>query len=142
MSGSRAVSRQPIRPDRVRSTRGGFAYIPNRFLHGGYFATLDAHELSLYVFLVLAGDRQGVSYYGHESICSTLGITREAYLDARNALIAKDLIAFDGKRFQVLSLPREPLVACLPPLLTRDDFETHDPATVQQLVAEHLGRRR
>jgi hypothetical protein len=142
VSSSRPVNRHPIRPDRIRTTRGGFAYIPNRFLHGGYLATLDAHELSLYVFLVLAGDRHGVSYYGHESICSTLGITREAYLDSRNALIAKDLIAFDGKRFQVLSLPKEPVVRCPPPLLTSEDLETHDPATVRQLIAEHFGRRR
>jgi len=32
----------------------------------------------------------------------------EQYLDARNALIDKDLIAFDGTRFQVLFLPMSP----------------------------------
>jgi len=136
------MARTPIRPDRVRSTRGGFAYLPNRFLHDGYFTTLSDGERSLYLFLVLAGDRNGVSYYGHESICATLGVTREAYLHQRSALIAKDLIAFDGQRFQVLSLPAEPVMALARPLSTEEDFEREDPATIRQMIEAELGRRR
>src|SRR5690606_5797195 len=64
--------RAPIRPERVRRTEGGFAFIPNRFLHGGFFASLDHLERSLYLFLVLAGDRNGVSYYAYDKICATL----------------------------------------------------------------------
>ena len=54
-------SRAPVRPDRVRRIDRGFAAIPNRFLHGGFFASLRHTERSLYLFLVLAGDRNGVS---------------------------------------------------------------------------------
>jgi hypothetical protein len=42
------VNRQPIRPDRVRCVRRGFAAIPNRFLHEGFFASLNHLERSLY----------------------------------------------------------------------------------------------
>ncbi|MBN1608162.1 MAG: hypothetical protein JW940_16130, partial [Polyangiaceae bacterium] len=45
-----------------------------------------------YLFLVLAADRQGVSYCHHDRICSTLEMTLDEYLLARDSLIANDLI--------------------------------------------------
>jgi hypothetical protein len=142
MAARRVPGRSPIRPDRVRSTHGGFAFVPNRFLHGGFFASLGHPERSLYLFLVLAADRQGVSYYHHDRICSTLEITLDEYLLARDSLITKDLIAFDGSRFQVLSLPASPIVRPRPPLLTQDDLDAADPATIRQLLTRELGTRR
>jgi len=69
----------------------------------------DYDERTLYLFLVLAGDRHGISFYHYDSICTLLRTSRETYIEARNALIHKDLIAFDGTRFQVLSLPDKPI---------------------------------
>jgi hypothetical protein len=61
----------------------------------------------------------------------------------RDRLIDYDLIAFDGRRFQVLSLPPTPLAPPPPhPLVTQDDFDDHDPATIQRLVRSSLDRRR
>jgi hypothetical protein len=142
MAARRMPGRSLIRPDRVRSTQGGFAFIPNRFLHGGFFASLSHRERSLYLFLVLAADRQGVSYYHHDRICSTLEMTLDEYLLARDSLIAKDLMAFDGSRFQVLSLPPSPIVRPRRPLLTQDDLDAHDPATIRHLLARELGTHR
>ena len=135
-------ARSLIRPDRVRSTQGGFAFLPNRFLHGGFFASLNHRECALYLFLVLAADRHGLSYYRHDRICSTLEMTLDEYLLVRDSLIAKDLIAFDGPRFQVLSLPQSPVVQPRRPLLTQHDLEDRDPATIRQLLARELGVRR
>lgn len=132
-------SRAPILPDRIRRIDGGFAFVPNRFLHGGFFASLSDTERSLYFFLVLAGDRNGVSYYAYDRICSALQIAPDDYIDARNALIRHDLIAFDGTRFQVLSLPERPSFANRPPLKSQEDFETADPATVRQIIRSALG---
>jgi hypothetical protein len=132
------MNRQPIRPDRVRCVRRGFAAIPNRFLHEGFFASLDHLERSLYFFLVLAGDRNGVSYYAYDRICSTLEITPDRFIEARNALIELDLIATDGTRFQVLSLPAQPLSRARGPLVSQDDFERDDPATIRQLIRASL----
>lgn len=131
----------PIRPDRVRSIRaGGFAFIPNRFLHDGFFAGLHGDEFVLYFLLVLAGDRNGLSFYHYDSLCSLAGMTLERYLAARNALIEKDLVAFDGRRFQVLSLPsaaprRHPTESALQ---TRKELEDRDPATIQRLIQDSL----
>lgn len=131
--------RQPIRPDRVRCIRRGFAAIPNRFLHGGFFASLSHEERSLYFFFVLAGDRNGVSYYAYDRICSTLEITPDRFVEARNALIELDLLATDGTRFQVLSLPAQPLSRGVrSELASQDDFERDDPATIRQLIRASL----
>jgi hypothetical protein len=128
------VQRAPIVPDRVRSTAGkGFAFLPHRFLREGFFASLAPDQLRLYLLLVLAADRNGLSFYHYDSICSLLEIPLESYLRARNALINKDLIAFDGSRFQVLSLPDKPSFDRLPPL-TVGDCDDHDPATFRALA--------
>jgi len=133
------AQRAPIVPERVRSIGGqSFAFIPHRFLRDGFFASLSAEQLQLYVFLVLAADRHGVSFYHYDSICSLLAIPLERYLQARNALITKDLIAFDGTRFQVLSLPQRPHLEPAPPLTTDAQFEAHDPATICRLLHRSL----
>jgi len=102
------INRRPIRPDRIRRIERGFAAIENRFLHGGFFASLGQVERSLYFFLVLAADRNGVSFYGYDKICAALAVTPEQYVHARDRLLEADLIAFEAGRFQVLSLPARP----------------------------------
>jgi hypothetical protein len=133
--------RAPLVPGRVRSLKGqSFSYLPHRFLHDGFLSFLAGDELHLYVFLLLAGNRQGVSFYGVDAICTVLRIPLERYRQARNALIAKDLIAFDGTRFQVLALPDQPL-SCdpPPPLRSPEDFEDTDPATIRSILRHDLG---
>jgi len=133
------IDRTPPRPDRVRRIEAGFAFLPNRFLHKGFFASLSHAERSLYLFLVLAADRNGVSFYPYDRICSTLEMFPDDYIGVRNSLLQKDLLAFDGTRFQVLSLPSSPVVTR--PLVTSQDFEEHDPATVRQLIRSSLAKR-
>ena len=91
---------------RIRRIDGGFSFIPHRFLTDGFLSALDPDQLLLYFFLVLAGDRYGLSFYGCDSICGLLKISTDRYLQARDALIENDLIAFDGTLFQVLDLPQ------------------------------------
>lgn len=137
------IARAPIVPERVRSIAGhSFAFVPHRFLRDGFFASLSADQLSLYLFLILAADRNGVSFYHYDSICSVLELPLESYLRARNALIAKDLIAFDGTRFQVLSLPDKPRFDNPAPLLTDEDRNNHDPATIRSVIRQSIGPRR
>lgn len=136
------ISRAPICPDRIRDTRGGFAFIPGRFLQAGFFASLDHRERSLYLFLVLAADRNGVSFYSQDRIASLLEMPLDEYLAVRNSLIAKDLIAFDGVRFQVLSLPPTPNCPQRRPLVSREQFEDGDPATIRSLLTRELRSRR
>ena len=105
------IKKKFLNDKRIRRISGGFSFIPHRFLTDGFFTALDQHQLLLYFFLVLVSDRYGLSYYAYDSICTALRLSLEQYIDARDSLIKKDLIAFDGTIFQVLSLP-EPLNAC------------------------------
>ena len=102
------VRKKILSPNRVRSIKGGFSFIPHRFVTDGFIESLSGAELLLYLFLVAVSDRYGLSFYSDESICTLLQMPPEAYRAARKGLIQKDLIAFDGALFQVLELPPAP----------------------------------
>ena len=101
-------SRAPIVPARIRKITGSFSWIDHRLLHDGHLAAMTPEEMLLYFFLVLVGDRTGVSFYSYEKICSLLGLDLEGFIAARDRLISKSLIAVQGGRFQVLQLPDAP----------------------------------
>jgi len=131
----RVVQRDPIRPARVRRIGpDGFAFVPNRFLRDGFFAALRPAERELYFLLVVAADRHGLSFYHYDTLCSLLQMELETYLHARNALIERDLIADDGTRFQVLSLPERPRPDTTRELRTPEDFAEHDQAAIRAML--------
>ncbi len=132
--------RKPLKSDRVRQINGSFAFIEHRFLRHGYWATLSHHELLLYFFLILVADRQGLSFYSYDKICTLLTITLDEYILTRDSLINKELLAFDGTYFQVLSLPPEP-VRLTSLLQNKDDMKREDPATIRQLIVKSLEQR-
>ena len=102
------ITKKVLVANRIRRIDGGFSFIPHRFLTDGFLEDLGQQQLLLYIFLVLAADRYGLSFYSYDRICSFLHMTLEQYIAARDGLIEKDLIAFDGTLFQVLSLPASP----------------------------------
>ena len=102
------ITKKVLDPNRIRRIDGGFSFIPHRFLTGGFLASLHQKEILLYFFLILVSDRFGLSFYAYDAICSFLQITVDQYIEARDSLIRKDLIAFDGTLFQVLDLPESP----------------------------------
>lgn len=125
--------RNPLLPERVRTIGGSFAFIEHRFLRHGFWTSLTHHELLLYFFLIMVADRQGLSFYAYDKICSLLVMSVDEYILARDSLINKDLLAFDGTFFQVLSLPAEP-VRQTRLLQDEKDMRREDPATIHQLL--------
>ena len=137
-----AISRAPILPDRVRSIGGqSFAFLPHRFLREGFLCSLSPDEQRLYLFLVMAADRNGLSFYHYDRICAILEMVIDDYVDARDGLLAKDLIAFDGTRFQVLSLPSKPIHRAWRALRTPSELEDHDPATIHRTILASLAEQ-
>ena len=102
------IEKKLLQPNRVRHIDGGFSFIPHRFLTDGFLSSLTQKEILLYFFLILVSDRCGLSFYCYDAICTFLQITADQYIEARDSLIRKDLIAFDGTLFQVLDLPKKP----------------------------------
>ena len=100
------IKKRILDHQRIRHIDGGFAFIPHRFLTDGFLSVLAPPQQQLYFFLVLAADRHGLSFYSYDSICNLLQMSVDQYIQARDDLIKKDLIAFDGSIFQVLDLPK------------------------------------
>jgi len=103
------IKKKVLNPNRIRRIDGGFSFIPHRFLADGFLASLSQKELLLYLFLILASDRNGLSFYSYDAICTLLQLNLDQYVEARNDLMDKDLIAFNGTLFQVLDLPANPI---------------------------------
>ena len=73
------IRKKVLDPARVRKTGKSFCFISHRFLTDGFLQALTRHELALYVFLVLASDRNGLSFYGDKSICSILSFKNDEH---------------------------------------------------------------
>ena len=51
-AGRKPPHRTPPRPDRIRRIAGGFAFVPNDFLHQGFFASLSHAETEALLTIV------------------------------------------------------------------------------------------
>lgn len=100
-------------PDRVRTLRGTpFGWLDARLLRGGWLRVLPLEALAAYVFLCLAADREGVSYYRRARIGEELGLDDQQVYRALASLRELELVAYapfhagapDGYH-QVLALP-------------------------------------
>jgi hypothetical protein len=132
------IEKRILCPERVRKIEGSFAFIEHRFLRDGFWVSLSHDELLLYLLLVIVADRAGLSYYGYDKLCTLLTLPVDEYIVARNGLIEKDFIAFDGRLFQVLSLPEKAPRASSRLLRTPDEMASFDPATIHQSIRNGL----
>jgi hypothetical protein len=97
---------QPPRPDRRRSIRGSFSWIDHRFLREGFDQGLTRLEKLLYFVLVAVSNQDGVSFYSDARLAELLDIRFPHELAAaRNELVTRDLLAYEGGIYQVLDLP-------------------------------------
>ena len=74
---------------RIRRIKGGFSFIPHRFLSDRFFASLNHSELLVYFFFVLVSDRFGMSFYGDESIMRQIDLGVEEFHLTREMLVEK-----------------------------------------------------
>ena len=59
----------------------------------------------LYLFLAAVADRHGLSFYSDHTLTSRLRLSQSILEQARQELLARDLIAYQLPFVQVLSLP-------------------------------------
>jgi len=96
-------------PNRIRKIEGSFSWIDHRFITGGFLQELSTIEILLYLFLVAVSDRNGISFYHDDRVCSLLKIPLTSLGEAREGLIMRSLIAYEPPLYQVLSLPSHPV---------------------------------
>jgi hypothetical protein len=96
---------KPIRFDRLRSLERPYSWVPFRLLSSGLLAELSQPAKLLYFFLCLVADRRGMSFYGDRRVHEQLALSDQELSSARYELCDLDLLAFDGRVYQLLSWP-------------------------------------
>ena len=122
-----------------RQLRPPFAWVDRRFLFDGYLDRLSQKENLLYFFLVLAADRDGLSFYSYDKICQLLRLSVDDYIEARDGLIEKQLVAFDGCQFQSLALPSGEIIKIARP---KERSEAEKDAQSLSEILAHLSERK
>ena len=88
-------------PQKTRTINGSFAWIDHRLMRNGFIETMTHQDMALYLFLVLAADRNGVSFYRKEKICQAVSLDYSQFEVAKDRLVNMKLIAFED--YSVLS---------------------------------------
>ena len=99
------IPKRILVPQRLRRPPAtGWSWLDRRFLreHADH---LSREAVLLYLFLAAVADRHGVSFYGDETLATRLRLTKPVLQQAREELLARDLIAHQLPLIQVLSLP-------------------------------------
>jgi hypothetical protein len=82
----------------------GWSWVDRRFVRE-HMAYLSREAVLLYFFLTAVADKHGLSFYGDDTLATLLRVPLPALIEARDELLARDLIAHETRFTQVLSLP-------------------------------------
>lgn len=96
---------QALRPERLRHIEKPFGWIPFRLFSSGLFAQMSIPARQVYFFLCLVASRTGMSFYSDFRLSVLLKMSSTELSMARKELCDRDLVAYDGRVYQVLSLP-------------------------------------
>jgi len=97
-----------ICPEKRRRLPKSFSWLDHRLARSGQLNKCSSEALALYLFLVIVGDADGLSYYSDATLCSRLPLTTEKLPAARKNLIRVGLIAYQAPLYQVLNLDAMP----------------------------------
>ena len=99
------VPKRILVPARLRRPPAtGWSWTDGRFVRE-HMAHLSREAVLLYFFLSAVADVNGLSFYGDCTTATRLRLPLTALLQARDELLAYDLIAHEPPLTQVLSLP-------------------------------------
>jgi hypothetical protein len=92
----------PVDPTRVRTLPRHFAWLDHRLRERLHELSLE--EIALLVFLHLAADKHGLSFWADATIATKLGLREGDVIQARYQLVAKGLVAYRYPLYQLLPL--------------------------------------
>jgi hypothetical protein len=86
----------------------GWSWVDRRFIRE-HMAYLSREAVLLYFFLSAVADKHGLSFFADGTLALQLRMTFSTLVEARDELLARDLIAHEVRFTQVLSLipPRQ-----------------------------------
>ena len=108
------MTKKILRPDRLRQVPAQFSWIDQRLVRENFLRHADPAAWALYLVLVTVADAQGLSYYSDATLSRLLKMDPLQLGQARQQLVAADLVVYQKPLTQVLALP----VAALAPAPT------------------------
>jgi hypothetical protein len=102
------MHKRPLSLARLRKVPKQFSWVDQRLVRERYIDQLSHQACALYLFLLTVADAQGLSYYADPSLCQRLSMTSTELHQARQALITRDLVAYQRPLYQVLALDAAP----------------------------------
>lgn len=100
------MQKRVLRPERLRAVPAQFSWIDQRLVRENFLRQAEPAAWALYLVLVTVADAQGLSYYSDASLSRLLQLEPLKLAQARQQLIAGDLLAYQKPLYQVLALPR------------------------------------
>jgi hypothetical protein len=99
------IPKRILVPTRLRRPPAtGWSWTDGRFVRE-HMDHLSREAVLLYFFLSAVADGNGLSFYGNGTVAALLRMSLPALLQARDELLASDLIAHEPPLTQVLSMP-------------------------------------
>jgi len=99
------IPKRILVPARLRRPPAtGWSWVDRRFLRE-HAECLSRKAVVWYFFLAAVADRHGLLFYSDGTLATLLRMTLPALVQARDELLAHDLIAHEARLTQVLSLP-------------------------------------
>lgn len=103
------MHKHPISLHKLRKVPPQFSWVDQRLVRERSIDRLSHAACALYLFLLTVADAQGLSFYSDRSLCARLAMTPAEFYQARQALIACALVAYQSPLYQVLALDRDAL---------------------------------
>ena len=102
------IPKRVLVPDRLRRPPAtGWSWVDRRFMRE-HMAYLSRDATLLYFVLCAVADKHGMSFYADGTLAVMLHVPLRALVQARDELLARDLIAHEVRFTQVLSWPPPP----------------------------------
>lgn len=100
------MQKRVLRPERLRQVPAQFSWIDQRLVRENFLRRAEPTAWALYLVLVTVADAQGLSYYSEATLSRLLQLEPLQLAQARQQLVAGDLLAYQKPLYQVLALPR------------------------------------
>ena len=117
------MHKQPLSLAQLRQVPKQFSWVDQRLVQEHYIDGLSHPACALYLFLLTVADAQGLSYYAEPTLCRRLSMSQATLRQARQALIARQLVAYRRPLYQVLALGSTDTLGTDPPSSDEDTVD-------------------
>ena len=128
------MDKRPLSLAKLRTVPSQFSWVDQRLVRERSIEQLSPEACALSLFLVTVADAQGLSCYSEQSLCQRLSMAPAVVRQARQALIACALVAYQHPLYQVLALDRDVMrPAATRPTLAGDEEPVDLKAVFKQI---------